>query len=276
MNKPTSLKDQLRIVIFGTNTKAGKLFDIVLLWTILASVVVVVLESIPEIHQNHFRFFYTIEWVFTILFTIEYVLRVWCVLKPLRYVTGIWGIIDLLSILPTYIGLFISGYHYLMVVRIFRLLRIFRIMKLVRYNKEAQLLLQSLRAGSYKISIFLLFVFIMVTILGSVMYVVEGGDGGFTSIPQSIYWAIVTLTTVGFGDIVPQTILGKFISSIVMVLGYAIIAVPTGIVTVELVKSKNDDNACPNCSFINPNNATYCSQCGEHLDVYAGKENDGK
>lgn len=226
---------------------------------------VVIVESIPEYHANFFSLFYLIEWIFTILFSIEYVLRIWSSPQPLKYIFSFWGLVDILSILPTYADLFYPGYHYLLTVRIFRLLRVFRILKLVRFNKEARTLLDAMKGSSYKIGVFLLAVISMVTILGTLMYVVEGSESGFTSIPQSIYWAVVTVTTVGFGDIVPLTVLGKFLSSIAMILGYSIIAVPTGIITVELSKGKLVNTTCKNCGKENPDSARFCNQCGEKI-----------
>ncbi|MBW8327043.1 MAG: ion transporter [Prolixibacteraceae bacterium] len=259
------MRQQLYKIIFEHDTKAGRLFDIILLWVILLSVAVVIIESIPQYHTNFFSVFYTIEWIFTILFSIEYLLRIWSSPKPVSYIFSFWGLVDILAILPTYVDLMSPGYHYLLTVRIFRLLRVFRILKLVRFNKEARVLLEALRGSSYKIGVFLLAVISMVTLLGTMMYVVEGSENGFTSIPQSIYWAIVTVTTVGFGDIVPQTVLGQFLSSIAMIIGYAIIAVPTGIITVELSKSKSTNRKCKNCNSENPENAQFCNQCGEKI-----------
>ncbi len=260
-----SFRNNLYNIVFHTNTKSGKQFDIVLLWIILLSVLVVMLESIPELGSNFKNIFFTIEWIFTIIFSIEYILRIWISPKPLKYIFSFWGFIDLLSIFPTYLSLFISGYHYLLVVRIFRLLRIFRVLKLARFLNEAQTLIKALRSSSYKISIFLLAVLAIVTFLGTIMYVIEGGKEGFTSIPQSIYWAIVTVTTVGYGDMVPHTVLGKFISSFAMIIGYAIIAVPTGIVTVEMSKSYNTSK-CKFCNNLNDKTAKYCSNCGNALN----------
>jgi len=252
-------------IIFESDTKGGRLFDIILLWLILLSVGVVIIESIPAYQSRYFSLFYHFEWAFTILFTIEYLLRVWSSPKPLKYIFSFWGLIDIISILPTYMDFIAPEYHYFLTVRIFRLLRVFRILKLVRFNREARLLLEAMRGSSYKIGVFLLTVISVITILGTLMYVVEGSESGFTSIPQSIYWAIVTVTTVGFGDIVPVTTLGKLLSSIAMIIGYSIIAVPTGIITVELSKGKAPLKRCVNCKNENPEGSQYCNQCGEKL-----------
>lgn len=261
-----TFKEKLYKIIFETDTKAGKQFDIVLLWLILFSVFVVMIESIPEFGASFSGAFHTIEWVFTIIFSIEYLLRIWISQKPVSYIFSFWGLIDFLSILPTYMSLFVIGYHYFLVVRIFRLLRIFRILKLARFNREAQVLITSLRTSLYKISIFLIAVVAIVTFLGTIMYVVEGGKEGFTSIPQSMYWAVVTVTTVGYGDMVPHTIVGKFISSIAMILGYAIIAVPTGIITVGLVQSSQEKISCQKCSCENERSSNFCKHCGHILE----------
>ncbi|MGF1923390.1 MAG: ion transporter [Bacteroidia bacterium] len=256
------IRDRINQIIFGHETKSGKLFDVVLLWVILGSVLIVILESIPSLHASFYEAFYFVEWAITILFTIEYIIRIWSSRTPFRYIFSFWGLVDLLSILPTYLELIDFGFHYLLAIRIFRLLRVFRILKLVRFNREAQLLVLALRNSGHKIGVFLMAVISIMVILGTLMYVIEGGDNGFTSIPQSIYWAVVTVTTVGFGDIVPQTVLGKFLSSIAMIMGYAIIAVPTGIITVELAKNKSTDKVCEVCKHDNPDNANYCNQCG--------------
>ncbi len=258
-----TLRRKLYHIVFGTTTKLGKRFDILLLWIILFSVFVVMLESIPQLSAKYYAQFFTIEWILTIIFTVEYLLRLWISPKPLKYVISFWGIIDMLSILPTYLSFFLVGYHYLIVVRIFRLLRIFRVLKLVRFSSEAQGLLTALKTSLYKISIFFIAVISIVTILGTIMYVVEGGQDGFTSIPQSIYWAIVTITTVGYGDLVPHTVLGKFISSAAMIIGYAIIAVPTGIVTVAMARAKESTKECEKCDFSNTMDANYCINCGK-------------
>ena len=252
-------------IIFESDTRGGRLFDIVLLWLILLSVAVVIIESIPAYQERYFEIFYFIEWVFTVLFSIEYILRVWSSPRPMKYIFSFWGLVDILSILPTYMDLIAPGYHYLLTVRIFRLLRVFRILKLVRFSREARILLEALRGSSYKIGVFLLTVLSTVTILGTLMYVIEGSSSGFTSIPQSIYWAIVTVTTVGFGDIVPQTTLGKLLSSVAMIIGYSIIAVPTGIITVELSRARASLKRCHNCATENSKEAKFCNQCGEEL-----------
>lgn len=258
-------KKKLYLIVFGTETKAGRRFDVFLLWIILLSVLVVMIESVPEIGKKYDKIFFTIEWVMTILFTIEYLLRIWISPKPFKYIFSFWGFIDFLSILPTYLSLFVFGYHYLIIVRIFRLLRVFRILKLARFNSEAGVLVGALKSSIHKISIFLLTVVSIVVFLGTIMYVIEGGEEGFTSIPQSIYWAVVTVTTVGYGDMVPHTVLGKFISSIAMIIGYGIIAVPTGIITVEMSKAALKTKKCENCKHDNDLSARYCSNCGNSL-----------
>lgn len=261
-----TIRQQLHQVVFGTDTKAGRQFDVVLLWIIVFSVFVVMLESVPEIGSIYSNAFWIVEWGLTIVFTIEYIIRLWISPKPIRYIFSFWGIIDLLSIIPTYLTFFIAGTHYLLVIRIFRLLRVFRVLKLARFTSEAKVLIDSLRDSAYKISIFLMSVVAIVVIMGTLMYVVEGGEKGFTSIPQSIYWAIVTVTTVGYGDMVPHTVLGKFISSFVMILGYAIIAVPTGIVTVAFSKSSEKNKKCMSCGHNNSKEANFCNICGEQLE----------
>jgi len=257
-----TVRQNLNQIVFGTETNAGRRFDVILLWIILFSVLVVMLESVPEFDAKFDYEFGIVEWVLTIVFTLEYLLRIWISPKPVKYIFSFWGIIDLLSVLPTYLSFFLVGYHYLLIVRIFRLLRVFRILKLVRFNTEAQLLANSLRSSRYKISIFLVFVLAIVTFLGTIMYVVESGQDGFTSIPQSIYWAIVTVTTVGYGDVVPHTVLGKFISSFAMMLGYAIIAVPTGIVTAGMMNDSHRTKVCDSCHTTIDMDAKYCKSCG--------------
>jgi voltage-gated potassium channel len=264
------MKQKLHDVIFGTTSKSGKSFDLVLLLLILLSVLVVMFESVPEWSRDYGSELYLIEWVFTIIFTIEYLLRIWISPKPLKYIFSWWGIIDLLSIIPTFISLIpaFSGYTSLLLIRALRLLRIFRILKLNRFTSESQALAHSLRASYYKIVVFLIFVTLMMVLSGTVMYVIEGGEHGFSSIPASIYWAIVTTTTVGYGNVVPTTEIGQIISAIMMIIGYAIIAVPTGIISVEMSRYKEDgleDNLCENCEHDNPFGSVYCNQCGSEM-----------
>ncbi len=260
------IRSKLYLIVFGTDPPAGKRFDVFLLWIILLSVFVVMLESVPELGAAYSDKFFILEWALTLIFTAEYLLRIWISPKPLKYILSFWGLIDFLSILPTYLSLFIVGYHYLLVVRIFRLLRVFRVMKLARFSSEAQTLIEALKASLHKISIFLLAVVSIVTFMGTIMYVVEGGKEGFTSIPQSIYWAVVTVTTVGYGDMVPHTVLGKFISSIAMIMGYAIIAVPTGIVTVAMAKVSSQIRECLQCHKMIDENSSYCKHCGTKIN----------
>jgi len=258
-------KAKLYKLIFHSDTPAGKRFDIILLWIIGLSVLITMVESLPNISTDMQQVLTGIEWFFTILFSVEYLLRVYISTRPSKYIFSFWGIIDLLSILPTYISLILYGYQYLLIVRILRFLRIFRVLRMVRFSHEGNTLLRALKASSYKIGIFFFTVICFVTILGTIMYVVEGPENGFTSIFQSIYWAIITITTVGYGDIVPQTVLGKFISSIIMIFGYAIIAVPTGIVTSEMSNSPKNVSQCPTCKSINTDGANFCSNCGSDL-----------
>jgi voltage-gated potassium channel len=259
----------LHEVIFEADTPSGKGFDVLLIVSILMSVAVVMLDSISVLRAQFGRLFYAIEWFFTIIFTAEYVLRIACVGKPLRYAVSFYGIVDLLAIVPTYLSLFLPGSQYLLVIRILRILRIFRILKLVPYLGEARLLKKALQASSRKIAVFLFAVLTMVVIFGSLMYVIEGEKYGFTSIPRSIYWAIVTLTTVGYGDISPQTGFGQALASLVMILGYGIIAVPTGIVTVEMSQtfSRNvSTQSCLDCGADGHDaDARHCKFCGASL-----------
>lgn len=256
-------KLELYKIIFHSDTKAGKRFDVILLWCILASIVTAMLESIPSLNKNFSTSFYYIEWGFTLLFTIEYFLRIYASRNTFSYVFSFWGIIDLLAIIPTYLSFLDYGYHYLIVVRILRLLRVFRILKLIRFNEEAYFLGKAFKASSYKISIFFSVILTIVVILGTLMYVIEGDRYGFTSIPQSIYWAIMTITTVGYGDIVPGTAFGKFLSSLASLIGYAIIAVPTGIFTGEMLRNKEGKKTCLRCGHFCETDANYCSKCGE-------------
>ncbi len=266
------LRSKIHETIFEADTKWGKIFDIILLIFIILSVVVVILESVEIYDVKYHSLFFAIEWVFTIVFTIEYALRVYALMKPTKYIFSFYGIIDLLSILPTYLSLFVGGTQYLVTIRILRLLRIFRIFKLSRYIHESSHLIDALQASRRKISIFLSTVLLLVIIMGSLMYLIEGGqESGFDSIPRSMYWAIVTLTTVGYGDITPVTSFGQFIAAIIMIMGYGIIAVPTGIVTAELAltgsANKTNTQVCRRCSFSeHENDAEFCKKCGFSLN----------
>jgi voltage-gated potassium channel len=269
--KDNSFRRHLFIVIFGTTTKAGKLFDVTLLVLILVSVAAVMLETVDFIDQNYHATLRVIEWIVTVFFTLEYAARIWVVKKPRIYIFSFFGLVDLLSILPTYLSIILVGSQSFAILRALRLLRVFRILKLVRFVSEAQLLGRALMSSRHKITVFFLALLILVFILGSVMYLVEGSESGFSSIPLSIYWAIVTLTTVGFGDITPQTILGQFIASFIMLLGYAIIAIPTGIVGAEIYKEvevikKKEHIICTGCGYEdNPIGARFCNNCGKKI-----------
>jgi voltage-gated potassium channel len=256
-------------IIFEADTPAGKAFDIALIVTILLSVVAVLLESVAPIRARYGSVLRTTEWVITILFTAEYILRLLCVGQPARYARSFFGIIDLLAILPTYISVIVPGAQALAVVRVLRILRVFRVLKLVQYMQEARVLRQALANSGRKILVFLFVVFTMVIIVGALMYLVEGSDAGFTSIPISVYWAVVTLTTVGYGDIAPVTALGQFLSALLMIVGYGIIAVPTGIVTTELVRGQGREittQVCHECSLEGHDpDARHCKRCGAGL-----------
>ncbi len=268
MNKNRTLKETLYEIIFEADTKTGKLFDVLLLWIIVLSVAVVSLESIGELKLKYGEIFFMLEWIFTILFTIEYFLRIYCISKPHKYIFSFYGIIDLLAIIPTYLSLFFVGSQYLLVVRILRLLRVFRIFKLNHLVKQANILKKALAASRGKITVFLFTVISLVFVIGSLMYVVEGPKNGFTSIPVSMYWTIVTLTTVGYGDISPQTPFGQLLASFVMIIGYAIIAVPTGIVSVELAQASKEvtTQVCPQCLREgHDTDAIYCKFCGSKI-----------
>ncbi len=272
MNKqhpPSPLRARLHEIIFEADTPAGKLFDVLLIVSIILSVIMVMLDSVGSIRASYGRLLYFGEWFFTILFTIEYLLRLYSVGRPAAYATSFFGIIDLLAVLPTYLSIFFPGTQYFLIIRILRVLRIFRVLKLVQYLGEARMLSQALRASRRKITVFLFGVLTVVVIFGALMYLIEDPDSGFTSIPQSIYWTIVTLTTVGYGDISPQTALGQTIASLIMIIGYGIIAVPTGIVTAELsqfYKKSISTQACPECSAEgHDRDAKFCKYCGTRL-----------
>lgn len=263
---------RLRVIIFEADTASGKLFDVVLIALIVLSVITVMLDSVKSYNAVFAREFHIAEWFFTIVFTIEYILRLVCIEKPARYARSFFGVVDLLAILPTYLSLLVPGSHYLLVIRLVRVLRVFRVLKIMQYVGEADLLMVALHESRRKIAIFLFAVITLATIAGSLMYVIEGEASGYTSIPKSIYWAVVTLTTVGYGDISPVSPLGQAIASAIMLLGYGIIAVPTGIVSVELARATERQarnrsvRACPSCGGeFHALEAKYCMHCGEML-----------
>jgi voltage-gated potassium channel len=262
-------RNTLYRIIFEADTPAGKAFDIVLVVSIVASVLAVMLDSVASIHAQWGETLFLLEWLFTIIFTLEYIARLVSVSKPSAYMFSFMGMVDLFSTLPSYLGLFIGGSGYALTLRLLRLLRIFRVLKLAYYLEESAVMAQALAASKRKLLVFLLAILLLVMILGTLMFAVEGPENGYTSIPESVYWAIVTLTTVGYGDIAPKTPLGQAIASVVMILGYAIIAVPTGIVTVELARSHAKQNvviACPRCMLEgHARDARYCRRCGERL-----------
>jgi len=263
-----NLRHRTHEIIFEADTRAGKVFDVALIICILASVIAVMLDSIEPIRMRYGRELNVLEWIFTILFTIEYILRLATVTRPLAYARSFFGIVDLLAVLPTYVGLLAPGTEFLVVIRILRVLRVFRVLKLVQYVGEANVLLQALRLSGRKIIVFLFVVVTLVIISGSMMYIIEGSDNGFTSIPKSIYWAIVTMTTVGYGDLSPQTPIGQTVAAIIMIIGFSIIAVPTGIVAAEMgrVEAHVSTQACPACSAEgHAVDAKFCKHCGEGL-----------
>ena len=260
-------------IIFESDTPGGKAFDVILLVAILASVAVVLLESTPGLDPATVQLLVLLEFGFTFLFTIEYIFRIISVRRPIRYMTSFYGLVDLMAILPTYISLLIPGAKYFLVVRILRLLRVFRVLKLGLYLSQAEMLGRAMRASRIKIGVFLFTVINIVVIVGAAMYVIEGPQNGFTSIPISIYWAVVTMTTVGYGDLAPMTTLGRLLASLVMLIGYGIIAVPTGIVTVEMVRARADETEirCASCQrYGHDEDAHFCKYCGKAL-----KENGG-
>lgn len=262
-------------IIFEADTKEGRRFNVILLACILASIGIIIIESVAAIREDYGAILRAIEWAFTIIFTVEYLARVWTVKNKKKYIFSFFGLIDLLSILPSYLGLFITGTQSLMVIRSLRLLRIFRIFKLSRYVGEGQNLARALKSSQHKITVFLVFILTSVVIAGTIMYLVEGPEHGFTSIPVSIYWAIVTMTTVGYGDIAPETALGQTIASIIMIMGYGIIAVPTGIVSAEMISLKKSEittQVCPHCLKEGHDaDAVFCKYCGSVLNPRSDK-----
>ena len=269
--RDSNWRDVMYDVIFKEDTVAGKSFDISVIVIIALSVITVIINTVDSIEQEYGNILHIAEWVFTIIFTIEYILRLICCKRPAAYARSFFGVVDLFSIVPTYISVFLPGSHVLLVVRILRVLRIFRVLKLVKYIGESDLLIDALRSSRRKITVFLFSVITIVIIFGSVMYIVETPENGFTNIPQSIYWAVVTLTTVGYGDVTPQTHIGKAIAMVIMVMGYGILAVPTGIVTAEMTKAmghhnKISTNVCEGCGYRwHDDDAHYCKHCGNTL-----------
>ena len=262
-------REDIRHIIFEANTPRSRRFDLVLLWAILISVLVVMLDSVPGNSNTLLTILHVLEWVLTVLFTIEYALRIWSTRDPIKYITSFYGIIDLLSVLPTYLSLIFVGSQYLIVIRILRLLRVFRILRLISFVKEARMLIFALKDSRQKLTIFMVSVFVLDIIIGTLMYLIEGPENGFASIPLSIYWAIVTMTTVGYGDISPHTVLGQMLASVVMLLGYTIIAVPTGIVSASIAKDNVElaNTACPNCSKEgHEKDAKHCKFCGHPME----------
>ena len=269
--KKYSKKELIYLIIFEADTFWGKIFDVSLLIVILLSVLAVSLESVKFINDDYGHLLRILEWVFTILFTFEYLARIYAIKKKWGYILSLYGIIDLLAIIPTYLSLVVAGSQTLVVIRSLRLLRIFRILKLARYLDAAANLKAAMQASKRKIFVFLGVVFILVIIMGTLMYIIEGAENGFTSIPRSIYWAVVTLTTVGYGDISPQTVLGQLVAMCIMIMGYGIIAVPTGIVSAEIASKKSrgkiTTHICPSCTKEGHDfDATNCKYCGSSLD----------
>ena len=267
--EPGQLRSQLHEIIFEADTPAGKAFDVALLVCILISVVAVLLESVASMRDEFGSWLRAVEWVLTALFTLEYFLRLYSVHRPGRYATSFFGLVDLLAAIPTYLSLLAPGAQSLLLIRALRLLRVFRVLKLVRYSREAKALMAGMRASRPKITVFLGAQMTIVLIVGALMYLIESTEAGFTSIPQSVYWAIVTMTTVGYGDIAPVTVLGQSLAGMLMILGYSIIAVPAGIVSVELARTRNmpfSTQACPSCSAEGHDaDAVHCKYCGAKL-----------
>lgn len=262
-------RGRLNEVIFGVDTVAGRRFDVALIIIICVSVLVVILESVGAVRTRYPSAFFVAEWFFTAIFTAEYVLRVYCAQKPKKYIFSFFGVVDLLGTVPTYFSLFFQGAQFLLVIRLLRILRVFRVLRLAQFLAEADILVRALRASRHKITLFISTVLILVVLLGSLMYLIEGAEHGFTSIPRGIYWAIVTLTTVGYGDIAPQTAAGQTLAALVMIMGYGIIAVPTGIVTAELTRAPTHHPqavACSNCGVQGHHlDAAFCMKCGQPL-----------
>lgn len=265
----STVRQKIYKVIFETDTTLGQRFDIILIYAILLSVLAVMLTSIEQVNNQFGYWLFRIEWIFTILFSLEYLLRIYSSPKPLKYIFSFYGIVDLISIIPSYLALIIPEASYWLVVRLLRVLRIFRVLKMVRYLSEANLLLRSIYQSRRKVLVFFTVVLILSIIFGSLMFLVEGPERGFTSVPKSIYWTIVTITTVGYGDITPQTVFGQIIATMVMLTGYSIIAIPTGILTAEIsseMRKERNNRLCSNCNRSgHHNDANYCYHCGVQL-----------
>ena len=270
-------RQKLFTIIFGTETHLGRLFDVVLLYMILTSILLVMLESVQSISAQYDQLLYILEWLFTIFFSIEFLLRLWISRKPLSYLFSFFGLVDFMAVIPTYLTLFYAGGSYLVVIRAIRLLRVFRILKLSRQLSESRVLVKALISGRHKILVFLGGVLTLVIIMGTLMYLIEGSENGFDSIPRSIYWAIVTTTTVGYGDIYPVTVFGQILAATLMLMGYAIIAVPTGIVSSELnkvshKKAYKKKSKCSSCGKQSHSpKAKYCARCGTFLEALTGE-----
>ena len=257
-------------IIFRHDTKAGLRFDIALIWIILASVAITIIDSVVAVHSHYSRIFYVMEWAFTLFFLVEYIVRLLVLEKPLRYAKSALGIIDVLAILPAFISLLFPGSQYLLVIRLLRVMRIFRLLKLPNFLTEANHLVKAIMRSSRKIGVFLFAIMILVTLFGSLMYVIEGPENGFTSIPKSMYWAIVTISTVGYGDLAPQTAIGQIISACLMLIAYSVIAVPTGIYAAEMaqtLRNQMDSRECDQCGLIGHlNDARFCRRCGTKIE----------
>ena len=266
---PGSLRARAYHVIFEHDRGWARRFDVALIVAILGSVLAIMLDSVTAVRARYGPELYAVEWLFTILFTVEYALRIWCVKRPSTYVLSFFGVIDLLAVVPTYLSLVAPGGHFLAVIRVLRVMRVFRVLKLTRYVGEASVLAAALRSARYKIAVFVVGVLTVVCVVGSLMYIIEGPASGFTSIPRGVYWAIVTLTTVGYGDIAPQSAVGQALAAFVMILGYGVIAVPTGIVTAELTaipRAASSGRTCPQCARPEPEQAAaFCRWCGSRL-----------
>ena len=261
------MKEKIYSIIFEHDTKAGKAFDIWLIIFVFLSVLAVMFETVDSLNDHYSSIFIALEWFFTIVFSIELILRLYCSQKPIKYLLSVYGLVDFISILPAYVSIFIPGSQGFLIIRALRMLRIFRILKLNNYTKAGAQLTDALSNSKPKIIVFLMFIITLVLILGSMMYLIEGRESGFTSIPKAVYWAIVTMTTVGYGDITPQTPLGQILSSFLMIIGYGVIAVPTGIISAEMVKSENAKK-CASCYYPNiDDEAIYCGKCGNELDL---------